>query len=39
MKEWKRDDRTVVARNDNYWFKAPNGDALPWLFLPTEMWP
>lgn len=31
MTEWIRDDRIVVKRNENYWFKAPNGDQLPYL--------
>lgn len=31
MTEWIRDDRIVVKRNENYWFKAANGDQLPYL--------
>lgn len=29
--EWRRDDRMVTKRNENYWFKASNGDQLPYL--------
>lgn len=31
MKEWRRDDRAVVTRNENYWMKDANGDQLPYL--------
>lgn len=29
--EWRRDDRMVTKRNENYWFTAANGDQLPYL--------
>lgn len=29
--EWKQDDHITVERNPNYWRKAPDGSALPYL--------
>ncbi|MCC6179133.1 MAG: ABC transporter substrate-binding protein [Chloroflexi bacterium] len=29
--EWKKNDRVIVKRNDNYWMKDASGQALPYL--------
>ncbi|MBK5221441.1 MAG: ABC transporter substrate-binding protein [Acidimicrobiia bacterium] len=31
FQEWRRDDRFVATRNEDYWFTTPEGDQLPYL--------